>query len=152
MKEKTKENFKWTLVGIVCFVLIMGVMWVCNKYGEPDTALAFYRFQDNETYAAHINPKTTYLDALESPKKFFNTNDSTKFLIDNREKCTNITVKYSVTTEPVWTELGVIVDMGNNKYLVDCIKSYPNTTITYCISATNKKGEVEEFYFSYIIR
>lgn len=65
---KFKWRFRDTLVVIVFSLLAMGLMWVGETYGEPDTSLAFYKFQDNNKSAAHIQPETNYLAALESPK------------------------------------------------------------------------------------
>lgn len=146
-----KKILEKLLMFVIIFVIAGGAGFCLYTFDEPNT-IACYKFQDNKIDYAYIHSHNDYVYSLAHPRKIKNTNDSTSFLIKSEKGYTDITAKYSTTTEPVWTELGNIVSMGNNQYLVDCVKTYPNTTITYCISAKNKQGKTVETYFSYLIK
>jgi len=146
-----KKILEKGIMFVIIFVIAGGAVFGLYTFNEPNT-IACYKFQDNKIDYAYIHSHNNYVYSLAHPRKIKNTNDSTSFLIKSEKGYTDITAKYSTTTEPIWTELGNIVDMYNNQYLVDCIKTHPNTTITYCISAKNKQGKLEEFYFSYVIQ
>ena len=147
-----KEKACLIFAFIFIFAIFGVVTYLTTTFGEPKTPIDFYIFQDNKKDPAYIHTHSDYVYSIGHPRKIFNSNDSIRILLEVEEEYTNITAKYSATTEPVWTELGEFVDMGSNQYLIDCIKTYPEKTITYCVSATNKKGEIEEYYFSYVIR
>lgn len=153
MKKEVKERIYFIGVIILILAFAFGMMYLGETYGEPDTPIDFYKFQDNQRFSKHIKTHNNYVYSLGHPTKLLNTNETTQFLVElDEDGYSNLSVKYSTETEPNWTELAdSFTDMGNKQYLLDCIKTYPGKTITYCVSATNSAGKYEEYYFSYII-